>query len=225
MRWGIWLAAGVIGWSAAVSADCLPDGSKFGKWVVQFAGYGCVTAEQGQGGLTIEENPKASMASSETHAALVTGPELKPPYIFRAQGITRSQLRRNNPPNTWEAGWWVFDYADRPDAQGGKGSFYYVILKPNGWELGKRDVNYPGGQRFLATGEQPRLVIGQPAMLEIERRGTAHMEIYMLDASNKRTLLTAYDDAEHPYESGAIGFYDEDADVLWSDMDAKHAGK
>jgi hypothetical protein len=33
--------------------------------------------------------------------------------------------------------------------------FYYLTLKPNGWEIGKRDPSCPGGERFLISDKLP----------------------------------------------------------------------
>ena len=48
----------------------------------------------------------------------------------------------------------MWDYTDN-------NHFSYLALKTNGWELGKRDPAYPGGQRFLATGSDSPTQIGQ----------------------------------------------------------------
>jgi len=45
--------------------------------------------------------------------------------------------------------WVVFRYIDDDH-------FYHLALKPSGWELGKTDPSYPGGQRFLTTGTLPQ---------------------------------------------------------------------
>ena len=52
---------------------------------------------------------------------------------------------RNGPANPWEVAWLLWHYTDDQH-------FYSIVLKPNGWELGKEDPAYPGAQRFLATG-------------------------------------------------------------------------
>lgn len=204
---------------------CIPDGKTFWDWKVQFSGYGCVVATQNGSEIQVRETPKTSTSPDETHAAMVTGRAFKAPYYFRAESTTVTQLRRQSPPNAWEAGWWMFDYADRPISAGGPGSFYYFILKPNGWELGKRDSNYPGEQRFLTTGKHPQLTLGVLATIEIESYNLpgskdTHICVYTEDSYGNRRLLTQYNDTERPYSGGNIGLYDEDSDVIWTHMSA-----
>src|SRR4051794_23738226 len=90
--------------------------------------------------------PAAATSIGETHAALaVSQAALSGDFTYSAQVLTDQQLRTGGPANPWETAWMVWDYTDNDH-------FYYFALKTNGWELGKRDPSYPGGQRFLATG-------------------------------------------------------------------------
>lgn len=202
---------------------CVSDGAKWGEWQVRFAGYGCVAGVKYPASVWLMEAPQASNSSQETHAVLVTGPSFKPPYRFSARSNTQVQLRQGSDPNPWEVGWWIFDYGDRPVASGGEASFYYFMLKPQGWELGKGDGNYRGKQRFLATGASPKLLPGSPAMIEIERTARSDgtdIAVYSSDGG-KRQLIVDFTDKEHPYNGGAIGLYNEDAKVLWTDVSAE----
>jgi hypothetical protein len=89
--------------------------------------------------------------------------------------------------------------------------FYYLALKPNGWELGKRDPSYPGGQRFLATGENA-YPIGFWYSVEIEQRGATQT------ARVDGRRLTTFTDRERPYLGGSVGLYAEDAEAEFTDV-------
>ena len=186
---------------------CLSDLAAFGPWTVGYGGFGCVQIEDPQHWL--HEAPLASTQPGETHASLVVGPYVAAPFTFRSRAATIAQLRQNSPPNPWEVAWIVWDYAD--DAH-----FYYFALKTNGWELGKRDPAYPGGQRFLATGASPSVVLGAWATIVVRQSGaTLAVDI---DPGFGAQNVVVFTDLETPYGSGRIGFYNEDAHVHFDDV-------
>jgi hypothetical protein len=113
---------------------------------------------------------------------------------------TRSQLRHGCPPNPWEVGWAVWHFTDNRN-------FCYLILKPNGWELGKADPAYPGAQRFLATGSDPTFPIGAWHTAHITQVGGS----ITVEADGQ--LLTTVVDEERPYLHGSIALYCEDSAV------------
>ena len=84
--------------------------------------------------------------------------------------------------------------------------FYYLVLKPTGWELGKEDPAYPGAQRFLATGpgDYP---VGRWHTVRVRQVGNE------ITAWANGALLTRIRDVERPYLSGRLGLYNEDAEV------------
>ncbi|MEI2620707.1 MAG: hypothetical protein V9G09_08190 [Candidatus Nanopelagicales bacterium] len=129
--------------AAARELSVLTDGDTFGSWQVVFAGYGAVQRHR-TGWLNLR--PAVAEAAESTHAALVVSAD----KVSRISSRVRlnEQLRTTSPANPWETGWLIAGYTD-PE------HFYYVACKTNGWELGKRDPDYPGGQRFLATGDDP----------------------------------------------------------------------
>ena len=88
--------------------------------------------------------------------------------------------------------------------------FYYFVPKSNGWELGKRDPAYPGGQWFLATGNSPRYAPGVIKNFQIIQTGTT------ITVSINGSTITSLTDTERPYTRGAVGLYTEDADVLFT---------
>lgn len=192
----------------SATAPCLNDGTTFGSWTVVFAGYGCVSSD----GNVLHASPQVSTSSSETHAALVSGPTFSSApsssshgFVYEITVMTADQLRENAPPNPWEVAWVIWQYTDN-------NHFYYFIPKPNGWELGKKDPAYPGGQRFLATGSNILFPINQEYIVEIIQDGNT-----MTVSVNDTTLVT-FTDTETPYTSGAIALYTEDASVTFDDV-------
>ncbi|MQS15497.1 DUF1080 domain-containing protein [Streptomyces kaniharaensis] len=180
------------------------DGSVHGPWRSVFDGHGENTGLHN--GLAL--SPKAAQKAEETHAGLIVSTQQYQDMDLQARMRTVAQLRTPN-PNPWEVPWLVWAYSD-PE------HFYYLILKPNGWELGKRDPAYPGGQRFLATDSE-HFPIGRWSEVKVAQRG-AHMEV-SVDGKD----LVAYEDREHPYLRGSIGAYTEDARVVFSDIAAEPA--
>jgi hypothetical protein len=194
---------------------CLTDGARRGAWTVRFAGYGCAalggdtTAGAAPATPVVALSPRAATSPDATHAALVLGPALSSDggeaAHFRTRVHTARQLRTGSAPNPWEVAWVVWHYAD--DAH-----FYYFIPKPTGWELGKRDPAYPGGQRFLATGADRRFPVGAWYDVEVAQRG--------------RTITVAVDgvpvvsavDGERACTRRHVGVYAEDASVTARDV-------
>ena len=111
---------------------------------------------------------------------------------------------RDPDPNPWEVPWLVWAYTD-PE------HFYYVTLKPNGWEVGKADPQYPGSQRFLATGTDV-FPVGYSHNVRVAHRGNS-FRIWV-----DGMLLTSQTDAERPYSMGSVGVYAEDAVVKFDQL-------
>ncbi|MEU3350546.1 calcium-binding protein [Streptomyces sp. NPDC037389] len=207
-------AAAVAGLAFAVNAirgggDGEParpwtEGSVHGPWRSVFDGHGENIGRHD--GLAL--SPKPSREPGETHAGLIVSTQEYGDMNLQARMRTVAQLRTPK-PNPWEVPWLVWAYKD-PE------HFYYITLKPNGWELGKRDPAYPGGQRFLATGSDG-FPIGRWSGVKVAQRG-AHMEV-SVDGKG----LVAYEDRERPYLRGGIGAYTEDARVVFSDITAEPA--
>jgi hypothetical protein len=122
---------------------------------------------------------------------------------------TVEQLRAVD-PNPWEVAWFVWSFKDSVH-------FYYMALKPNGWELGKADPSYPGAQRFLATGSS-RFPIGVWHNLRVRQVGN----VATIWANGER--LIRYQDVERPYLKGRIGLYNEDASVQFRRVVVSTAG-
>lgn len=185
---------------------CLPDQTEFGPWLVEFAGYGCVAVESGLNSAWLHTAPKASTVPTETHGSLVLGPLFTGPLTLQADVMSLQQLRTGTPPNPWEVGWLIWNFQDYDH-------FYYVLLKPNGWELGKKDPGYAGRQRFLATGTTPQFPLNCWYSVQISQSASNAINV----AVNNQKLVT-FVDTERPYTSGRLGLYTEDADVHFTNI-------
>jgi hypothetical protein len=191
--------------SAMPVGTCHPDGTAIGPWTFVYDGYGCNAFVSASGNTMLMERPKAATRRSQTHAGLVVGPEIASDFTLEVATATARQLRTGSAPNPWEVAWVLWHYADNVH-------FYYVIAKPNGWELGKADPAYPGAQRFLATGAAPQFPIGQWYQIRVTQVGTT-FQVFV-----NGLLLTTFTDNERPYLSGRVGLYVEDAEAYFDNV-------
>ena len=122
---------------------------------------------------------------------------------FAVAVTTMRQLRTGSRPRPWEAGWVLWHYSDDRH-------FYYLVLKPDGWELGKEDPAYPGGQRYLVTRARPAFPIGRTYRVRVGQAG-ARITVYA-----DGTRLARVTDRQHPYLRGRTGLYAEDAAVTFT---------
>jgi hypothetical protein len=182
------------------------------NWKSVYHGFGRNSVVNQFDGRSLSIRPKESTAANETHAGLISGPfpswpvDVQGDFTIEAALHTEQQLRRQDAPNPWEVAWLLWDYAD-------KTHFYYLIPKPNGWELGKADPAYPGDQRFLASGHQPTYPIGHRYVVKIVQ--SASPTSTTLSVLIDGVPLTTFTDRERPYSSGLVGFYSEDAAVYF----------
>lgn len=196
------VVAAVLWWPRPV--ETWVDGSVHGPWLAVFDGEGRTTSSDG----TIELSPRPARAPEETHAGLVVSVTEFGDVDFSTDVRTLEQTRVG-PPNPWEVGWIVWHYDDHR-------RFYYFALKPNGWELGKVDPAYPGGQRFLRTGGAPA-DDGETRQVRVRQLG-AVMQVWV-DGEH----VVTFSDTEDPYLRGAVGVYSEDARVEFSNLLAEPA--
>lgn len=183
-------------------AATLHEGGGTGNWSVVFTGYGSVTATGSGSRLALRLRPAASARADETHAALVVSNSSYTTARLKTRVTLNEQLRTGTEPNPWETGWLVTRYTDNDH-------FYYLALKTNGWELGKRDPAYPGGQRFLVTGDSPRAAVGDPQTAQLSAKGNT------LTVKIDGSTVATFTDGQRPYQSGRVGMYTEDADATF----------
>lgn len=175
-------------------------------WHVVHDGYGKVGVEAADTGQMAHVlQPTISRSVDETHAALAISDASYGDLALELGVRTVQQLRTGSPPNPWEMAWVVWHYTDDEH-------FYYLILKPNGWELGKRDPSYPGGQRFLVSDADPAYLVNTWYQVRVEQAGQT-----MSVVVDGRTLAR-YEDTERPYLDGEVGLYTEDAYAQFSDI-------
>lgn len=175
------------------------EGSIHGPWRVAFTGYGSVQASPDGNHVLLQ--PAQATSAQSTHASLMISTTSYTTVRFRSSTTTMRQLRQGSTPNPWECAWMVWHYTDNTH-------FYYLALKPNGWELGKEDPAYPGAQRFLATGVEPTFPIGRESTVTITQVGPT------MTAAVAGQVLVTFTDRQRPYTSGSVGIYAEDATVL-----------
>lgn len=186
----------------------LDDGDRVGPWRVVFDGnYTSATVRVLPGALRL--SPQPSRSPNETFAALVVSRQRfsTEPMHLSARWVTRETTRIGT-PNPWEVGWLVWDYLDNDH-------FTYLVLKPNGWEVGRRDPSRPGGQRFMYDDVAPVTPIGTARTVTVDRVG--RVTTIRLDGE----VLVSYPLPARE-RRGAVGMYTEDAVVDWLAIKAEH---
>jgi hypothetical protein len=145
--------------------------------------------------------PARATSPAQTHAALVLSHSSWQDLTVEIRVRTNYQLRQPH-PNPWEVGWILWHYVDDQH-------FYYIALKPNGWELGKADPSYPGQQRYLGTEARPAFPPARWYAVRVQQRGDA------IQVSVDGHLLVRFVDTQRPYLSGRVGLYVEDASATF----------
>ena len=171
---------------------------------MQYHGYGTVGTRAAGDGIVHHQQPRSARSKEDTHASMVTSAARFGDIDFRVRTRTVRHVR-DGEPNPWEVSWIVWAYTD-------DGHFYYFVPKPNGWELGKRDPDYPGGQRDLKTDSRPTFPVGPWYDVRVRQVG-ARMRVWV-DGEE----IVRFTDHERPYRRGAIGLYNEDAQVQFDDI-------
>ena len=172
------------------------DGSRHGNWRDRWNGMGRVGIVL-DGTKVRAEQPKTARWSGETHSALVTSLKTFGDMEVTLKVKTVKQLRTPR-PNSWEMGWVLWHYRDNLH-------FYYLMLKTNGWELGKEDPAYRGNMRTMVRRYSPKfhtrtwyaitvLMVGRRIAIWVNGR-----------------LLGTFRDWQRPYYSGRLGLYCEDS--------------
>jgi len=180
-----------------------PPGAVHGGWVSTYNGYG-LNGTALDGTQVLAESPKVSTTSGVTHASLVNTTASFGDMDTTVRLRTVQQLRTPT-PNAWEVAWVLWHYTDDTH-------FYYLALKPNGWELGKEDPAYPGAQRYLTTSSSPTYAVGAWHTVRVRQIGNV-MTVWADGAQ-----LASFTDNERPYTSGTLGLYNEDSLVHFDDV-------
>ncbi len=181
-----------------------PEGGVRGGLTLSYSGYGTARACESSGNWQWELSPQAATGPSITHAALARAPAPAGDLTVSVRVRTPHRLRHGR-PNPWEVGWLIWRYTDDRH-------FYYLVLKQNGFELGKEDPAYPGDQRFLITGDRPRFDVTAEHTVRVVQRGA------VITATADGHRLGAFQDLERPYRSGDVGLYTEDAVAVFTGL-------
>jgi len=182
------------------------------KWSVLYTGHGLagIIAEKDDVNV-YQMYPKKSTSAKETHATLVSSKDKFSNFRLVVDVRTDQQLRQNSEPNMWEAAWIFFRYTDTFH-------YYWFSLKPNGFELGKKDCNScvdpTDGQIILYTAALPTLKIRQWSQWTIE---AVDNNIIVSIDGNK--IITFKDkNMSKELNNGEIAMYTEDAKVSFDNM-------
>lgn len=181
------------------------DATTHGNWFDQWGGYGTVEVVTSGSGAELSLSPKAATIPNDTDSALVTSIPTFSNFTANATEATVAQLRTGSAPNPWEVAWFLWNYTDNTH-------FYYIALKPNGWELGKEDPAYSGAQRYLATAATPTFPIGKPYAIQVSQSGAT------MTVSVNGSKLVSFTDKQRPYLSGSLGLYCEDSHVIFGSI-------
>jgi hypothetical protein len=138
-----------------------------------------------------------------THSALITTRRTWRDQTISFTQTTLAQLRTGSEPNVWEVGWVMFRFQDLEN-------YYYFIPKPNGFELGKKQGS--DAQIFLATGDQPRVAVGESADVVIRTQG-ARIRAWVDGA-----LVVDFTDPHPLLGAGSAGLYEEDSQVQFTSV-------
>ena len=173
-------------------------------WRVAYNGFGHTWISTHGGPTRITLQPARASSAAQTHAALVLSRRTWRDLVVKIRLRTNRQLRKPH-ANPWEVGWILWHYTTDDH-------FYYIALKPNGWELGKADPGFPGHERFLATATHPAFPPGRWYAVRVQQRGNT----IKVDVNGRRLLR--FTDRQNPYRSGRVGLYTEDASVTFQLM-------
>ncbi len=185
-----------------------------GKWQNVYNGFGSSGVEVADGSHVFFLKPKPATSPEDTQAALVQSTGTFCNYKLDFDIKTVKQLRENSPPNSWEAGWFIFRYTDTFH-------YYWFLIRSNGIELGKKDcdtcTNPVDGQQWLVTKDVPTLDLNTWHHWTINIVGN-HIKIYV----DGNIVVDFIDSGMTPQLSkGKIAMYSEEAYVRYDNMHLK----
>lgn len=189
------------------------------SWTVLYDGFGNIEFNANE----ILMEPKAAVASSETHAALILLRDSvnRPVKDFEVRVVAQTVRQiRATAPNPWEVLWIFFNYNSAPVGK----TTNYFIFKPNGLELGRAFDEV--GQYFLnfSTPAPAVLSVGQTYTYRLVKVA-GQLSVWIDDV-----LVLEFSGADFPDaiydEAGSLGLYTEDAavriqSVEWRSLDGE----
>ncbi len=182
-----------------------------GKWKNVYSGYGSTGVEKSGLKSVFYLYPKAVTTAAQTEAALVKSTGSFCNYVVEFDMKTVKQLRQNSPPNSWEAGWFIFRYTDTFH-------YYWFLIRSDGFELGKKDCDTctdpVDGQKFLVTEDVPTLKLNKWQHWKIEAVNN-HIKVWV---DNKLIVDFIDKSMSSKLFAGNIAMYAEDAYVQYDNM-------
>lgn len=194
------------------AAGVWAEGSAQGPWYVNFNGGGQVDVATDVTKV-LHQKPTVATNSGLTYASLVTSRQVYGDFDVTLRMKTVAQIRTGSAPNAWERAWFVWRFVDNSN-------FYYLTLKTNGIEVGKRDPVYGGGQRFLPYYQGTNWPVGTWNKVRVRMIGDT-FQIWVddvLQGAQAGATDATFTDTERPIMNGGIGLYNEDAEVVFDDV-------
>jgi len=184
-----------------------------GKWKIKYLSGGKTASANG----VLTTYPVSASAPTETFSTLVMSTQKFHNFQLDLDMRTNKQLRTGSAPNSWETGWIFFRYTDEAPRST---HFYWVLLKTNGFEFGKKD-NAPGDstlekQIFLKTGQNPTVKIGSFQHLTVKAVGY-HFTI-AVDGHTVVDITDAKVNDPSKMSDGVLGLYEEDSSASFDNV-------
>jgi len=169
------------------------------NWHVAYDGFGAVRFQSG-----VLLKPRAIASESGTHAALVLSKNEKQKDFLVRIKYQNQKAHRLPASNSWEVFWLMFNY----QASGLNKKTNYLILKPNGIELGKAWGKVD--QEFLKTDTSFKFQFDQDILVELMKKGQRIKAVV-----NQKDVFEYQDKGGRKLfqTNGQFGLYTEDADV------------
>jgi hypothetical protein len=211
-----------------------PAGTTQGPWVVKWDGGGTIIPVDVSGDRVLQlessKNPVADEWGDTASSLVVSTTRNSGDLVLKARARTIAQLRdeatpagSRGTPNAWECAWLGWNHST---VAGNQQRYYYVALKPNGFELGKVDqtTTLPGGQRFLWTDSTP-FTIGTWYDVEVRQVGS-NIKVWVdgtlradfTDGAGSQGTPVWGTAGETVMTAGAVVMYHEDARVQFSSV-------
>jgi hypothetical protein len=193
------------------------DGTDHKRWHVEFTSDGHIVAT----GWRLHIEPaNADTTGQDTRSALVVTRRAfttaRRPVTFEVTARTVAQLKAH--PNPWEVDWMFWNLTWDPASSSYRA--YWALAKTDGIEVGKLEPAYPGRQRFLHLAPTPACPVGTTHRYRITQHGN-EISVWLDDTPIVRGLR----DTEHPYLSGHLGLYVEDAHATYGPVVVRRGGR
>ena len=184
-----------------------------GKWKMKYLSGGKTEVANG----VLTTYPAIATTSTKTFSTLVMSTQKFQNFQLDFDMRTNKQMRTGSPPKSWETGWIFFRYTDEAPRSN---HHYYVLLKTNGFEFGKKD-NAPGDstleqQIFLKTGQSPTVKIGSYQHITVKA-----VDFHYTISVDGQTIVDMTDPRVNDpskMSGGLLGLYEEDSSASFDNI-------